>query len=184
MDVTLFTAINGTHVPVLDALMLVATWAGFGAVVWFALAAVALYWPRHRAAGVRAVLLLAVTLGMNNLVVKPVVDRPRPFSASLVAARVIQVPAPTTTSFPSGHAATAVAGTMALARVWPAARWAMAGLAALIAFSRIYVGVHYPTDVVAGALLGAACAWLVLAGRHPSTWSRPSDPPAGARYVP
>ena len=122
MDVTLFTAINGTHAPALDALMLAATWAGFGAVVWFALAAVALCWPRHRAAAVRAVLLLAVTLGVNNLVVKPLVDRPRPFSASLVAARVIQVPAPTTTSFPSGHAATAVAGAMAMARVWPAAR--------------------------------------------------------------
>ena len=184
MDATLFAAINGTHAPALDALMLAATRAGRGAAVWFALAAVALWWPRHRAAAVRAVLLLAVTLGVNDLMVKPLVARTRPFSASLVTARVIQVPAPATTSFPSGHAATSVAGAMALARVWPAARWAMAGLAALIALSRVYVGVHYPTDVVAGALLGAACAWLVLAGRHPSTWSRPIDPPAGVRYVP
>ncbi len=75
-------------------------------------------------------------------------------------------------------------GAVSLARVWPQARWALAILGALIAYSRIYVGVHYPTDVIAGLLLGAACVWLVLGGRHPSTWSRPGPPPPGSRYVP
>ena len=184
MDAALFSAINGAHAPLADRLMLAATWSGVGAAIWFVLALTALCWPRHRAAAVRAVLLLGVTLAVNDLVLKRIVQRPRPFSASTMAARVIQVPAPTTTSFPSGHAATAAAGAMAMARIWPGARWAFAGAAVLIAFSRIYAGVHYPTDILAGVLLGLACAWLVLAGRHPSTWSRAGPPPPGSRYVP
>ncbi len=123
-------------------------------------------------------LALAITLGVNGQIMKPLVGRQRPFVAQPADARVIQQPPPTTASFPSGHAAAAVAGAMSLGRVWPAARWALAALAALIAYSRIYVGVHYPTDVLAGLLLGAACVWLVLAGRHPSTWSRATDPPS------
>jgi membrane-associated phospholipid phosphatase len=67
--------------------------------------------------------------------------------------------------------------------VWPQARWAFAVLGLGIAVSRVYVGVHYPTDIVAGALLGAAVAWLVLAGRHPSTWSRASTA-AASQFVP
>jgi undecaprenyl-diphosphatase len=184
VDAALFAAINGAHAPLVDRFMLVATWSGVGAAVWFALALAALFWPRRRAAAVRAMLLLGVTLLVTDQIVKRLVDRPRPFNTATVAARVIQVPAPTTTSFPSGHAATAVAGAMAMARVWPAARWTFAILAVLIAFSRIYVGVHYPSDVLAGAVLGLACAWLVLAGRHPSTWSRPGPPPPESRYVP
>ena len=184
MDVALFRAINSTHFPVVDPIMISATWLGVGASVWFALALIAMRWPWHRAAAARAILALAVTLGINNQIVKPIVDRPRPFTGQVVDARVIQTPRPTTASFPSGHSATAMVGAVSLARVWPQARWVLAILGALIAYSRIYVGVHYPTDVVAGLLLGAACVWLVLAGRHPSTWSRPGAPPPGSRYVP
>ena len=68
---------------------------------------------------------------------------------------------PLTASFPSGHAATAVAGAIMLSRIWPAGRFVLGALAMLIALSRIYVGVHYPLDIVAGAGLGAACAWAV-----------------------
>ena len=184
MDTALFRLINGAHATIADPVMVVITWLGVGAAVWFALALIAMTQPRHRAAAGRAMLALAVTLGVNDQIVKRVVDRPRPFIGQIVDARVIQQPRPTTSSFPSGHSATAVVGAVSLARVWPQARWALAMLGALIAYSRIYVGVHYPTDVLAGLLLGAACAWLVLAGRHPSTWSRSGPPTPGSRYVP
>ena len=184
MDAALFRLINGAHAAIADPAMVAVTWLGVGAAVWFALALIAMTQPRHRAAAGRAILVLAVTLGINDQIVKRVVARPRPFANPLVDARVIQDPRPTTASFPSGHAATALAGAVSLARVWPQARWALGILGALIAYSRIYVGVHYPSDVAAGLLLGAACVWLVLAGRHPSTWSRPGPPPPGSRYVP
>ena len=182
MDAALFTAINSAHVPVLDVVMAVASRAGYGASVWFALAVAAMFTPRHRAAAARVCLALALTLFVNDRVVKPAVSRVRPSQVVAMGARVVELPAPVTPSFPSGHAASATAAALALARVWPSARLALAALATLIAFSRIYVGVHYPSDVVAGALLGATCAFIVLAGCHPSTWSRPPAP--GERHVP
>jgi undecaprenyl-diphosphatase len=66
-------------------------------------------------------------------------------------------------SFPSGHTATAVAGAMMLSYLVPRAAPAFFTLAAAIAYSRLYVGVHFPLDVVGGAVIGVATALLLLA---------------------
>jgi undecaprenyl-diphosphatase len=76
-----------------------------------------------------------------------------------VATRVIDR-RPLTYSFPSGHAASSVAGAVTLSQLWPAGRVVLWSLATLVALSRIYVSVHYPLDVLGGALLGLACAWV------------------------
>ncbi|HZR94756.1 MAG TPA: phosphatase PAP2 family protein [Gaiellaceae bacterium] len=65
-------------------------------------------------------------------------------------------------SFPSGHTATAVAGAVVLSSLVPRAAPAFVLLAAAIAFSRLYVGAHYPLDIAGGAVLGAATALLLL----------------------
>jgi membrane-associated phospholipid phosphatase len=86
---------------------------------------------------------------------------------------------------PSGHAATSFAGAVVLTYLLPRAAPFLFLLAAAIAFSRVYVGVHYPSDVVAGAALGAAVALaaLVLVRlRRPTSAGRPQSeegPPAG-----
>jgi undecaprenyl-diphosphatase len=88
-----------------------------------------------------------------------------------VATRVIDR-RPLTFSFPSGHAASAVAAAVTLARLWPNGRLVLWLLAVLVAVSRIYVGVHYPLDVLGGAVLGLACAWVahrVMTARARST---------------
>jgi undecaprenyl-diphosphatase len=64
-------------------------------------------------------------------------------------------------SFPSGHAATSFVGAALLATFVPRFAVAFYALAALVAWSRVYVGVHYPSDVIAGALLGLAVAFLL-----------------------
>jgi undecaprenyl-diphosphatase len=184
VDAAIFAAVNGAHFPAADAVMLALTRLGYGAGVWFALALTAMAWRRHRAAATRTLLALGVVLAVNDQIVKPRVARPRPFLADVAAARVVQQPPPTTPSFPSGHTASAVVGAMSLSRVWPMARPALWLLGAGIALSRVYVGVHYPSDILAGALLGLAVAWLVLAGRHPSTGSRVSGPADAATHVP
>lgn len=70
---------------------------------------------------------------------------------------------PHSDSFPSGHAATAFAGATVLAALLPRAAPAFYLLAVAIAYSRLYVGVHFPLDVAAGAAIGAATALLLLA---------------------
>lgn len=97
--------------------------------------------------------------------IKPLVDRPRPYQADGVMRIVAK---PSGASWPSGHVAVAaaMAGSMAPA-LPPAGRLVATGLTAFVAASRIYVGVHYLTDVIAGVGLGMLCAkaWRGLRGR-------------------
>jgi undecaprenyl-diphosphatase len=183
MDAALFTAINSAHTPALDAVMLGVSWLGYFPGIWFVLGAAALGWPRGRAAAWRMCLAVSLTYVLASGVIKPIVGRVRPSQTATMAARSIETQPPSSGSFPSGHAATAVAGAMAAARLVPRASWALWALATLMAYSRVYVGVHYPSDLLGGALLGVACAWLVLGGRHPSTWLGPPAP-GGEAHVP
>lgn len=92
------------------------------------------------------------------------IERDRPPVSRPVPEPLLE--APSTFSFPSGHATVAFAAATVLALAVPRLRWPLYALAALIAFSRVYVGVHYPGDVLAGALLGVgiATALRMLAG--------------------
>jgi undecaprenyl-diphosphatase len=114
---------------------------------------------------------VVLTVGLTYLIVdagfKELTWRARPFDV-LPDIQVITT-RPVTSSFPSVLAACALGGALATARVLPAARLVWFGLAALIAYSRVYTGVHFPTDVLAGAALGTLCAVFVLGGRHPAT---------------
>ena len=106
---------------------------------------------------------LAVACGITALL-KDAFDRARPEAAdpSLVPA----VATPANASFPSGHAMTAFATAVVVAVLHPRLRWPALAAAALVALSRVYLGVHFALDVLAGAALGTAIALLVVrAGR-------------------
>jgi undecaprenyl-diphosphatase len=135
--------------------------------VWLAVAAVlALLWRRP---WVFASVLIAVAAAdLAADVGKALVPRHRPFEHQLG-------PSQRTHSFPSGHAATSFAAATLLSAYAPRYRIAFFALACLIAFSRLYDGVHYPSDVLAGALLGVATALLLLAAVRRR--SRPGSPP-------
>jgi undecaprenyl-diphosphatase len=80
---------------------------------------------------------------------------------------------PTDWSFPSGHAATSFAGATMLAHFLPRQRLLLYALAVAIAYSRVYVGVHYPVDVLAGAALGTAVGWAGITSLPMLGRSRP-----------
>ena len=148
------------HHPIVDAVMVTLSVIGRGGAIWIAITIVLVVLDRSRRRPAAGVLVaLALALAMTDLVIKPMVARARPFDAS-VATRVIDR-RPLTYSFPSGHVASSVAAAITLSRLWPAGRLVLWSLATLVAVSRIYVGVHYPLDVLGGAMLGFACAWLV-----------------------
>ena len=114
--------------------------------------------PRGRRAAATGLASVAATSAAVNLVVKPFGHRRRPdrVAEQVPLARQVQMPA--SRSFPSGHAAAAVAFASGAGHVLPAASVPLHALAALIAYSRVHTGVHYPGDVLAGAVIGAVMA--------------------------
>jgi undecaprenyl-diphosphatase len=164
IDHAVYAAVATTPTPLLDRAMRRLSEAANYSRLWIAssvlLAATA--GPRGRLAAKSGLASVAATSAVANLVVKPVGNRRRPDRDGEVAvARTITMPA--SRSFPSGHAASAFAFAAATSRVLPAAGGPLRCLAALVAYSRVHTGVHYPGDAIAGAVGGAAIADLVTA---------------------
>ena len=126
--------------------------------IWIILALVLLAIRQTRLQGAAVACGLALDLIACNLLLKPLFGRVRPFVLNPAAA--LLVPPPLDASFPSGHTAASFAAVAAL-KVSGSPLWKPAlGLAAVIAFSRLYLYVHWPSDVLGGALLGAAVGWI------------------------
>src|SRR5688500_15811025 len=163
LDYAAFQWLRTHHSPLLDAVMAGLSDIARGSAIWIALALLIGFLHRSRWPAVTQVLLaIGLTFLITDYVAKPFFSRARPFE-SYADSRVYGYK-PTTRSFPSGHAAGAIAGAYALGRLAPDARAIFWLLAVLIAFSRVYLGVHYPADVIAGGLLGLGIALFVVGG--------------------
>jgi undecaprenyl-diphosphatase len=144
------------HTPALERAAVALGKAGNNGAIWFALGILlALVDPGNRESWLICAVLGPVAIGVNYLV-KLVVRRPRPVLDGLPALGG----APSSLSFPSAHATSSFAVATAMARVEPLAALAFL-LAAALALGRPYLGMHYPSDVLAGAVLGVALGLLV-----------------------
>ena len=144
-----------------DVVLLPLTQAANNSMLWatFAACMAAFGGRRGKRAGGRGMASILLTSLFVNQGIKRVVRRPRPSLRNVPAVRRLKS-APLTTSFPSGHAASAAAFTVAVMIEWRTMGRLIAPLATLVAYSRVYVGVHYPGDVVTGAVVGAGMAEL------------------------
>ncbi|MEV7194762.1 phosphatase PAP2 family protein [Streptomyces sp. NPDC093510] len=161
-DSRLFEAVAARHWPGADRVLPRLSRSANHGVLWFATAAgiAATRTPRARRAAVRGVASLALASATINTLGKRSVRRPRPLLDPVPLIRQLKRQ-PITTSFPSGHSASAAAfatGVALESRAWGAA---VAPLAAAVAVSRVYTGAHFPSDVLVGGALGAGAAFAV-----------------------
>lgn len=127
--------------------------------VWIVLALLCLATAAYRLLGIKILTTLTLVLLFNNLLLKNLIDRQRPFEVINGLSRLVAEPAGA--SFPSGHTAGAFAACWLLYKYLPRRYGVpLLILGVLMGFSRIYVGVHYPSDVIAGAAVGCLCGWL------------------------
>lgn len=144
------------HSPAAERAMKMLGRAGNNGAIWFAIGIVlAIVDGSHREAWLICAALGPIAIGLN-FAVKLVVKRPRPVLEGLPPLGG----APSSLSFPSAHATSAFAVAVAMTRVDSLGAFAFA-LAFALAFSRPYLGMHYPSDVIAGAVLGTALGLLV-----------------------
>lgn len=147
-----------------DIVMPLISHLGDSGVVWIVLALALLIYPKTRKTGAAIMAALALEVLCCNLILKPFVARIRP--CDINTAVHLLVPCPDDFSFPSGHTGASFAAASALYFNRSRLRFPALTLAALIGFSRLYLYVHYPTDVLAGAVLGALLGWAGCALVH------------------
>lgn len=145
------------HTDCLDAVLPVITSFGNGGLGWILLSLLLLCIPRYRKAGLTMALALIFCLLIGNLTLKPLVARMRPYS--YFPDMTLLIPPEKDFSFPSGHTFASFAAATALFLHHYKEGVAAYVLAAVIAFSRLYLYVHFPSDVLAGLILGVASGW-------------------------
>lgn len=159
---------NTLGCPFLDAVMPWISRPVDNGILWIALAALLLCLRRTRRTGVSMAAALLMGLLLGNLLMKPLIARIRPYDLAEVSLLIDRL---RDYSFPSGHTlASFEAATVLLLRKRSVGIPAMV-FAVLVAFSRLYLYVHYPTDVLAGALLGAGLG-LLACRLTDAAWAR------------
>lgn len=159
IELKILNFIQGMRTPVGDIVMPLISRLGDVGAVWVLLAAVLLFFPRTRKSGVVVAMALCLDAVLCNAILKNVFGRIRPCDVN--TAIQLLVARPDDFSFPSGHTAASFAAVSALFFAGEKRLWKLAVIpAVLIAFSRMYLYVHYPTDILGGIAVGIIAGYL------------------------
>ena len=163
VDLAVYRAIAATPTPLLDGPIRSLSGVADHAKIWLATAAVTAVvgGARGRRAAADGVAAIGLSSVIVNVILKLAAKRSRPQRDEVGVPIERHVPMPQSGSFPSGHAATGFAFAAAVGRTHPTAAIPLRLLASLVAYSRVHTGVHYPGDVITGALIGTTIAECV-----------------------
>ncbi len=162
IDLAIYAAVARTPTPALDRRMARLTRAAdYSRLSMVSAAVIATFGGRRgRRAAAMGLASVGVTATLVNLGLKPLGRRRRPDRLAKEVPVARRTREPISPAFPSGHSATAFAFATGVGHVLPQVATALRTLAALVAYSRVHVGVHYPADVIVGSLVGSVLARL------------------------
>lgn len=159
MEFEILYAINNFHNPILDKIMVAITILGDSGLIWIASAVCMLFIKKTRKCGVLMLVSMGIGLILGNGILKNLIARERP--CWIDSSIALLIPTPHDFSFPSGHTLASFEATVMI--YLHNKKWGKISvvLATLIAFSRMYLFVHFPTDIICGAILGTIISILV-----------------------
>lgn len=146
--------------PFMDKFMTFITYLGDNGVIWIAIGIILLIQRKYRKIGLILLLGLLLNAILGEVIIKNIVQRPRVFNTYPDINIIIK--GPTSFSFPSGHTASSFVAAAILGYYIKDIKYIVYCFAALIAFSRLYLYVHYPTDIIGGILLGTISAIITI----------------------
>lgn len=157
-----FGILNGiaehSHSQIMDHIMLFISWLGNSGMIFILVSIILICLPKERTKGIQMLLALLFSLIICNLFLKNSVSRVRPFD--LVSDIELLIQAPLDYSFPSGHTSAAFAAAMVMLLTRSRLQYLFFVFAILMGFSRLYLYVHFPSDVLGGILTGIASGYL------------------------
>lgn len=151
---------NFTGNPIIDNIMISATKLGDNGFIWIITGFIFVLIPRTRKTGAILFSVLFLNFLLNDIYLKNLIARPRPFVS--FPQLQLMIAAPSSFSFPSGHASSAFASAYVLSGEFRKYSYPIYIFASIVAFSRIYLGVHYISDIAAGCLMGTICGIIIL----------------------
>ena len=160
-DLSLLNAIQDTfRCGFIDVFTVFLSYLTTSGIIWIVAGVVLLFFRKTRAAGIILLMALAIGYLTGDVLLKHLVNRPRPFTVNPDI--VLLIKQPSGASFPSTHSTLAAASTTVLLVKKRELGFIALALTVCIAFSRLYLYVHYPTDVLCGLLLGVLCGAAAL----------------------
>lgn len=160
MELEILHIIQGWHTSLLNPIMIILSMLGEYGMVWIILSIGMAVIPKTRKCGLTMLAAMAFSFLIGNVVLKNIIARPRPCAVDKSVS--LLVPFPNEYSFPSGHTLNGFTASITLFYFYHIPGIITIFLASLIAFSRLYLFVHYPTDILGGILLGIFDSCLII----------------------